>query len=92
MTSSGVDQRDLVVSSMLKIYNYFRSNSGLDDEAENARFLYWNYPMDHEQKEARPQMDNVLKLINEHNPELSDESIYQSLLFGLTELLRASAN
>jgi len=85
MTSSEVDKRDIVVSSMLKIYNYFKSKGGLDYQGEGARFLYWNYPMDNEQKEARQHMDNVLRLIKEHNPELSDESIYQSLLFNLTE-------
>jgi hypothetical protein len=86
MTKSETDKRDMVVSSMLKIYNYLRSRGGLDPRGEDISFLHWNnYPTNPEQRKLREQMDNVIKLIKEHNPELSDISIYQSLLFGLTQ-------
>jgi len=71
---------------MLHIYNHLKTQGDLDPSGEGINFLHWKYyPMDDEQKQAREHMDSALKLIEGYNPLLSEFSIYQSLLFDLTQ-------
>jgi len=77
---------EIIASSMLKIYNYLKSKGDLDPSGHGTDFLHWkHYPMDNEQMQARRLMDDVIKLVTEQNSQLSELSIYNSLLFNLTQ-------
>jgi hypothetical protein len=80
------DNTEIIVSSMLKIYNFLKMKGFQDSGGEELKFLYLkNHPMDYEQKRIRELMDGVLKIIKSRNSELSEGSIYDCLLFDLTQ-------
>jgi hypothetical protein len=86
MKKQDLDKTEVIVSSMLKIYDFLKMKGVQDPGGEELKFLHLNnYPMDDEQKKVRELMDNVLKIIKTHNPELSEGSIYECLLFDLTQ-------
>jgi len=81
---------NIVLSSMLYIYDHLKAQGDLDPRGEGLNFLHWKYyPMDDEQKRVREHMDKVLKLITENNSLVSEFSIRQSLLLDFCSTLTA---
>lgn len=78
---------EFIVSSMLQIYNFFKSRrKERDAGGEWMMFLYSkNYPLDEDQKQARELMDKVRETIKAYNSQISDQAVYESLLFELTQ-------
>lgn len=87
------DKEKTIVSLMLEIDDFLMSNrvdgTSVDRISEkDLGFLYWKQTplMNDQRKCVREQMDTVIKLITEHNPQISEFSIYQELLFGITKI------
>jgi hypothetical protein len=86
MNRQNVNKTGLLVSSMMEIYNFLKSRGVQNPNGDDLGFLHWkNHPMNDEQKRIRELMDGVLKTIKDQNQELSDLSIYECLLFDLTQ-------
>lgn len=86
MEKSSKTNTEIIVSSMLQIYNHLKLKGDLDTSGHGTDFLHWkNYPMDDDQKQARRLMDGVTKRFAEQNSQLSALPIYDSLLFNLTQ-------
>jgi hypothetical protein len=85
MSEKTMKNTEKIVSLMMGIFNFTKAIKDKDVGGEFLGFLHWgNYPSDSDLGKMRKKMDDVIKLIKQENPQISDLSIYECLLFDLT--------
>jgi len=73
------------VSLTLELYQILKSIEVRDHTGAWLQFLHWNQIMNKEQAQARLLMDNIVRIINKQNNQISSRLIYDRIIYDLIQ-------